>query len=680
MKGLMRLGIMGVFCLSAAVVVPLSGGVVFAADESKSESVFTLGEVEVTAKGEETKNVTIEKVRDEEMREYNRDTVGTALNLLPGVTLSMGGNKNEQAVFVRGLGPRRVPMFIDGVPTYVPYDGTTDMNRFLTFDFSEIILSKGFTSVLYGPNTLGGAINVISKRPEKVFESNGGLGFFTGGEQMYANFGTNQGKWYAQGGISYVNKDYFLLSEDYHPKLTPIRQGNSYVYRVTEDGGQRENSANEDTKYNIKFGLTPADGHEYALSYWAQNGSKGVPPYAGTDRNQTVRYWKFPVWDKEGLYFNSRTPIGPESYVKSRAYYDQYDNSIHSYDDATYSSISPRINSSFRSDYRDHTYGGSVEFGTTAIHNNLLKIAGHYKDDVHKERNQPNPFQEFEDRLYSIGAEDTITINKRLYAILGISYDKLDNVKAEDWNVASHPDYPDASADAWNPQAGLFYSVTDTGKLNLSISQKTRFPTMFERYSYRFGRAVPNPGLDPETGVNYELGYEDLLFKRVAIKTAVFYRDLSDFILSVTLPSGLTQNQNVGDVKQFGFEIEAYAPITSMLEVGFNYTYLDMDNETNNDKITDIPEHKLFFNAKFTPVRNLTFLGDLEYDSKRWSSTDGVRQAKGFTLVNAKVMYQLTKQIVIESGVKNLFDRNWTTDEGFPQYGRTVFGNVRYRF
>ena len=140
MKGIMRLGIVSLIGMSALVFLPFLSVAALAAEEEKSQGVFTLGEVEVTAKGEETKNITIEKVRDEEMREFNRDTVGTALNLLPGVVLSNAGNKNEQQVIVRGLGSRRVPMFIDGVPIYVPYDGSTDLARFLTFDFSEIIL------------------------------------------------------------------------------------------------------------------------------------------------------------------------------------------------------------------------------------------------------------------------------------------------------------------------------------------------------------------------------------------------------------------------------------------------------------------------------------------------------------------------------------------------------------
>jgi iron complex outermembrane receptor protein len=658
----------------------LSTVAAFAAEAQKPGEVFTLGEVEVTAKGEEAKNVTIQKVPDQEMREFNRDTVGAALNLLPGVTLSAVGARNEQMVYVRGLDVRHVPIFLDGIPIYVPYDGYPDLNRFTTFDLSEIVLSKGFTSVLYGPNTLGGAINLVSKQPEKPFEGNAGAGWFTGdGYEVYGNFGTKQKLWYAQGGASYLSSDYFMVSRNFDPSRIPAANR-------TEDGGQRENSYYRDRKYNLKFGLTPADGHEYALSYWNQHGVKGVPPYTGTDTTQTPRFWQWPFWDKEGLYFNSKTPLGDKSYVKTRFYYDTYKNSLFSYDDATYSTM--RRGSSFMSDYDDHTYGGSAEAGTSLIPRNLLKMAVHYKVDVHKEHNEPNPYQKFEDDVFSIGAEDTITLTNRLYSIIGVSYDTLRTREAQDFNSTTGQlsSFPTGSSNAWNPQAGLFYSLTDTAKINLTVSEKTRFATIKDKYSYRLGTAIPNPFLKPERGTNYELGYEDVFFKRVALRTALFYRNIKDFVLQVTVPNPSNprtttlQNQNISHVEQYGFEVDVSGSILKSLDAGLNYTYLDNNNRTNSDKLTNVPEHKLFMYAKYTPVKPLSFLADMEVDSKRYSSTNGIRVANGFTVVNAKAMYEIIKGLQIEAGVKNVFDRNYFLDEGFPMPGRTYFSNLTYRF
>lgn len=668
-------------CLCCFTIFVTIGPRAYADTTKPSDNVFTLGVIEVSAKGEETKNTTVDKVPEQEMREFNRDTVNNALNLLPGVTLSEVGARNEGMVYVRGLDAKHVPMFLDGVPIYVPYDGYPDLNRFTTFDLSEITLSKGFTSVLYGPNTMGGAINLISRRPEKAFESNAGAGWFTGGGyQGYINVGTKQKLWYAQGGASYLNSDYSVLSDDFHAKRT-------------EDGGQRENSYYRDRKYNLKFGLTPADGHEYAGSWWNQHGVKGTPPYAGKDPTASmVRYWQWPYWDKEGYYFNSRTPIGEKSYAKTRLFYDTYQNSLAIYSDSTYSRID-RTRGGSLSNYDDYTYGASVEVGTSLVPRNLLKLAGHYKRDVHREQDDVGyPTERTEQKIFSIGAEDTITFTNKLYAILGVSYDNQKTTKAENYVVPRGggtpymEQLPKSDDESWNPQGGLFYSMTDTGKLGFSISCKTRLPSIKDIYSYRFGRTIPNPDLKPEKAYNYELNYQDLFLKRVALKTALFYRDIKDYIQQKAITPSVGQNQNIGHVEQYGFEIELSSPILSNLDAGLNYTYVDTNNRSNADKITDVPEHKFFIYTKYKPIDKLSLLADLEIDSRRYSSTTSglpggnPRIARGFTLVNAKAMYEIIKGLQIEAGIRNIFDKNYELNEGYPMPGRTYFSNLTYRF
>ena len=245
--------------------------------------VFTLGEIEVTAKAENDKNTTVERISSEEMRAFEKTTVADAANLLPGVTSSVTGARNEQTLFVRGFDIKHVPLFLDGIPVYVPYDGYPDLARFTTFDLSEIVVSKGFTSVLYGPNTMGGAINMVSRRPQKAFEGEVGTGISSGDTYYgYANLGTAQEKWYLQGGVSYLNSDYFPLSGDFKPTKT-------------ENGDHRDNSYKQDGKIDLKAGFTPNKTDEYAISFIDQHGEKGTPPYTGYDKTVTARYWQWPL-------------------------------------------------------------------------------------------------------------------------------------------------------------------------------------------------------------------------------------------------------------------------------------------------------------------------------------------------------------------------------------------------
>ncbi len=658
----------------AAVITILLAGPLGAAEPNGKAGVFTLGEVEVTAEADRYENPVVDWITNDEMRLFNADTIAEAVKLLPGVAISRVGARNETMISIRGFDLKHVPLFLDGIPIYVPYDGYPDLDRFYTFDLSQVVVSKGFTSVLYGPDTMGGAINMISRKPEKKLEGSLSAGFASGNtHQAYVNAGTNQKLWYFQVSASDVDSGYYRLSGDWEPMST-------------ENGGKRENSYHRDQKVSAKVGFTPNSTDEYAFSYINQHGVKGVPPYAGTDPSTAARYWRWPSWDKESYYFTSNTAVGGASYVKARLYYDTFKNSLFAYDDATYSTMNKR--SSFRSYYDDYTVGGSLEAGTRLVPYNDLKFAFHYKQDVHREHNAGSPTQHFRNDIMSFAGEDTIKIGDRFSIIAGVSYDVMDTKEAEDYdsNTGLKSDFPKEDVSAFNPQIGLFYKFTDTGTAHISASRKTRLPSIKDKYSFRLGTALPNPDLDAEKSINFELGYQDVFFHRVRTKATVFYSDISDYIINAAVPDPdnpsmtLNQNKNIGDVDQYGVELDVVVNILSNLEAGFNYTYLEWDNKTDDSKITNVPHHKFFFYARYSPIEKLTLLADLEYDSKRYTSTDGKRVADGYTIVNAKAVYEIIKGLELEAGVNNIFDENYAIDEGFPEPGINAFTNLTYHF
>ena len=261
--------------------------------------------------------------------ENHRLDASHALDLLSGLFLSNVGGRNESMVYVRGFDLRQVPVFIDGIPEYVPYDGYVDLARFTTFDLSEITVTKGFSSVLYGPNAMGGAINLISRKPTALLEYDLSVGAMnTGGYDYAINLGTNQGQYYVTGSASRLRQDSYPL-----PK--------SFVPTSTENGGERDNSYRRDTKYNIKAGFTPNETDEYSFTYINQQGEKGNPAYAGYNPAGTVRYWQWPDWDKFSEYFISQTLLGNKAtsdnvLIITRFFHDKFKNTLFAYDDATY--------------------------------------------------------------------------------------------------------------------------------------------------------------------------------------------------------------------------------------------------------------------------------------------------------------------------------------------------------
>ncbi len=141
--------------------------------------VFSLGEVLVVGAEDSSNDGTTAQVTGAQAEQRGRATVADAAALAPGVTLTRIGGRNETAAYVRGFDTRQVPLFIDGIPVYVPYDGNVDMGRFNVFDMAEMSISKGYSPVIFGPNTLGGD----DQRGEPATDETGGIRGAGGGLQ-----------------------------------------------------------------------------------------------------------------------------------------------------------------------------------------------------------------------------------------------------------------------------------------------------------------------------------------------------------------------------------------------------------------------------------------------------------------------------------------------------------------
>lgn len=632
--------------------------------------VYDLGTVTVTATPEAPLGAmgadqVASVVTLDAMRRYNRDTVGAALDLLPGVTVATN-SRNEQVVFVRGFDARQVPLFIDGIPVYVPYDGYVDFGRFTTADLSAIQVAKGFSSVTYGPNTLGGAINLISRKPTRELEGDVSLGFGEGStRQASANVGSNQGLWYVQAGAAWIDSDEFRLSSDFKPT-------------ATEDGGARDNSYHRDDKLSLKLGLTPNATDEYALSYYRQHGEKGQPP--STDPS-AARYWQWPYWDKESLYFISRTALGATESVKLRLYHNSYDNTVESYTDDTYTRLKTSgrgsLGAAGKSVYDDRTLGGAIELRSTRFARHDLGLSVQLKQDEHQADDTLKQTEHFEDTQTSVGLEDNIRLREDLTLALGATWSEL---RPETVDKLTDPvPKPDAQSAA-NGQAGLFWDVAQVGRLYATVATKTRFPTLKDRYSLRLGTAIPNPDLEAEHSINYEIGYQGTPWGRLSLEAALFLSDVTDLIQQVNdVEDDKYQMQNVGEVRLAGLELSAKAPIGAHWELGGNLTLLDRENRSDPDtRLTGVPDHKLTAHVLFRPIDRLEALLYLQYEGSRWDSQ--TVELDSYTTANFKLSYRPVEALLLEARLDNLADADYALADGYPAAGRTWMLNARYAF
>lgn len=628
---------------------------------SMQRRVFDLGEVAVTGSRDPDSTNSLSSVKIEK---FNRVDVAGALNTLPGISIANVGPRNESVVYVRGFDLRQVPVFIDGIPVYVPYDGYIDMGRFTTFDLSEISVSKGFSSITYGPNTMGGAINLVSRKPVREFEFNGRIGSFSGeGVRWNLNAGSNLGKFYFQLGLSQLKQDHFPLSSDFGTQML-------------QPDESRENAYRDDKKLSVKAGFTPNENHEIVLVYANQQGEKGTPPYLGSDPRMTPRFWQWPKWDKENLYLLSNSSLGEKHKIKTRWYYDTFVNELFSYDDTTYTTMTRPY--AFKSFYDDYSIGGNAELESHQFSNHIFKISIQAKKDVHRENNLDEPQRTFIDHTLSIGLENAYTLSSFTF-VPGISYNSRNSDKAQDYNATTEEvsDFPSNNNSAINAQLGVFYDFSTNHSLRASVSRKTRFATIKDRYSYRMGQAIPNPDLHAEVTLNYDLTYTGNIADNFSLQASAYRSDISGIIQQIdNVEPGRFQLQNAGDALFYGYELGADYGMIQGLNIGANYSYIRRKNETNPDiRFTNVPDHKFFGFVDYTFLKHANLLLSVENNSKRYSTSYGT-QVDGYTLANARASVQIHKFVGIEGGVNNLFDRNYMLVEGFPEAGRNYFINL----
>lgn len=661
------------------------------AGQAASNDVYALGEVRVTARDRAGAMVGGSVIPSEDLRRFDKVSVDQALDLIPGaVAGNSGGSRNERLVSIRGFDRFQTTLSIDGVRVFLPADNRIDFARFLTADLSEVQVSKGYVSVLDGPGGIGGAINLVTRKPSEPFEGEIRLGAgFDGDGSLNSNavsgrIGGRTDHFYAQISGARNERTHWALPDGYRPT-------------TLENGGYRDHSDSEDWRVNAKVGFTPNDTDEYSLTYTRQEGSKNAP-YHVTDTAST-RFWTWPYWNLDSIALLTTTKISDNAYVKTRFYRNSFKNGLFSYDNARQNTQT--LGRAFRSYYDDVAYGGNVELGVGLTATNTLKAAAFYRRDKHVEWQQTfapaltEPRQTTTEDTTSLALEDTQHLGQRVDLVVGTSYDRRDLSMAQDYNSGALVFYPLTDDDAWNGQAALIWRPTDASQLHVSVSSRARFPTLFERYSSRFGTAIPNPGVKAERAVNYEVGGKVDLTRAVSIEGAVFYSDVQDALIQIPVALGppfgtVSQTRNAGDGEYYGAEASITAQLSPSLTLGGNYTYLhrELIDPTNAAfRPTGVPDHKLFVYADWRLGSRLTLTPNVEAASKRWTVTSSslitpVRYYRtgGYILANLTAQVVITPKIDIVLGARNLLDQRYQLVDGFPEEGRNFRADLRMRF
>ena len=700
---------------------------------------FNLGLVSVNVSASVSAPSPVADSMDQEgIQNRNTDNVAKALDLLTGVSIQhIATNRNEAGIMVRGFSTRgQIPFYLDGIPISVPYDGYVDFNRFLTSDIAEVEVARGYASPLLGPNALGGSINLVTEEPVKKVQVDALIGTGSGRELLSAlHLGSRWRHFFILGSLDWLQSDFIPLSGKF-----PVNQYKNLPDIIMTDRLNQSNSRDE--KFSGRIGWTPKGSDQYVFSYNNQKGKKGVPLYQGPDTAATfINFWRWPYWNMYNYYFHSSTSLSENNSIKFRAFYNQFKNGIDMYSNDTYSVMN--TSNAEHSIYDDHTDGASAEFETRTLSRNAIAASFFFKDDTHRERGiypgrSPHPLitPDLVNRaqVASIGMQDRIKISSRLLATAGFSADHLDGLQGQSYNSAltgllpftclaspSNSSFAGCTAHVWNfnPQASASYALGKSGDLFATVADRGRFPMLKDVYSASLGQGLPNPDLKPEHALSWNLGYSRAFGAFTVVQGELFRTDLRSAIESVYVtdpgagsavteycPNGkivgyCSEMANIGKEVHEGVELKIGTMLLHRLNLDVSYSYLnrtiayDFASVPNvsqaNTSITilpTLPRNKLLGSATLRLPRHVLgivsarYEGGLTLQDTTYATTSPLFRPfpQSFGTMDLGIVAPIWKGMALQTGVANVFDRNYYYTAGFPEEGRNWYLNARYRF
>jgi iron complex outermembrane receptor protein len=270
-----------------------------------------LEEVVVTAtrrsESQQSVPISITAVSSEQLKTARVEGVRDLGVVTPG--LNMNGRSNVWIPYIRGVGAQdtsggqeaSVSIYIDGVYMSSPHAGALSFNN-----VERVEVLKGPQGTLFGRNSTGGLINVITREPTQKTEVFGKLGF--------GNFKTSAAQFYVGGGISDT------LTADI--ALNYAHQGKGYGHNVFSG---REIATDGDKGVRSKWVWRPSDGTKltWTIDYQQHDTGAGdnralMPGSVGSDGSVHVGGYRdvnmnFPAnGETDGYIKNSGTMLKVE--------------------------------------------------------------------------------------------------------------------------------------------------------------------------------------------------------------------------------------------------------------------------------------------------------------------------------------------------------------------------------
>lgn len=622
-------------------------------------------------------------------------------NFVPNVQFQAGPAGGSGAnFFIRGIGVADwIAALEPGVGSYIDgvYLGRTTGGAFDLLDIERIEVLRGPQGTLFGRNTIGGAVSVITAKPTDALEG-----------EIQGVAGSRE-KWGAKGWINLP-----MVEEKLAARLSfRAETQDGYGKRLFDDttAGDKEIwSARAAVRWHASEDVII----DLSGDYWKRDGGADFTHTLALnqlffpDTSQYVTSDRYATWS--GLQGGNDTEIwgigataewraADNLTLKSITAYRKLDQSTGVDFDGT-----PIAHVDQLAITDQHQFSQEFQISGENFDSRLNWLLGLYYFEEKIDQFIPLTSVAFfgggtlhqdnyhDNKNAAVFAHATYALTDQLNMSAGLrySYEKKQQTFDHYLDVGIIVPILDNEfiEDSWKkltPKVGLEYQATDDVLLYVSYSSGFR--------SGGFnGRPINTASIssyDPEIANVYEAGVKSQLFdNRVQLNLAAFYNDYKD--LQLTLPEMTPSGpaiiaQNAAKARIYGFEAEGMMRLTESLDINFGAGYLNAKYKevdpsaefTVDDPLITTP--KWSFNAGIQyamPLSNLgtlTMRADYAYRSSFYFFSIGPNaRQKAYDIVNLKASFEPdnSKWKIAAYGL-NVFDETYAL---FAQDALSTYG------
>lgn len=223
-----------------------------------------------------------------------------------------------------------------------------------------------------------------------------------------------------------------------------------------------------------------------------------------------------------------------------------------------------------------------------------------------------------------------------------------------------------------------------------------RAPALVDLFSSSNPVTLGNPNLKPESIDSYELAFTDNVSASLLYTANVYYYSIADLITYVPTSGGAFQAQNSGRRHGSGLEMEVdYSPVDT-LRLLLNFSCQRAVDENTGRAVGEAPEQEAYVRSEWQMRPGWQLNSQLTWnDKQKRAAGDGRAPVDATAVVDVTMRWlDVIAGLDLAALVHNLLDEDvrepspgpgpafpFTALPGdFPMAGRSVYGEVTYRF